>query len=86
MRLLGTLLVLALMVGGCATAAQETWSRPSATRQALSRDLHECERAATFDSTHGQEMGAYGFSPVMNQPVLASCMRARGYELVTDRR
>jgi len=82
----GTLVVLALMVGGCATAAQETWSRPGATRQAVARDFHECERAATFDATHGQEMGAYGSSPVMNRPVLASCMRSRGYELVTDRR
>ena len=80
MRLLATLLVAGVLAGGCAQAAQETWSKPGATRQTVSRDYHECEQAASTDPTHGQEQGAYGFSVVMDRRVLASCMRSRGYD------
>lgn len=73
-------------MGGCAQAAQESWSKPGATPQGVARDYHDCERAAAFDATHGQETGAYGFSPVMDRRVLGSCMRSRGYDLVTERK
>jgi hypothetical protein len=65
---------------GCGAVVHETWSKPGATGQALTRDVADCEREARVDPTHGQEQGAYGFSVPKNDRVFAACMRARGYE------
>jgi len=74
----------ALLAGGCAPLVQETWSKPGATPQVVSRDVFDCEREATVDPTHGQERGAYGASgPRKNERVFAACMRARGYALTS---
>ena len=75
-----------LLVAGCASVGQETWSKPGTTGQALARDAADCEREARFDLTHGQEQGSYGFSVPRNDRVFAACMRARGYERVTSAR
>jgi hypothetical protein len=83
-RVAATLLVIVLMVGGCAQAVRETWSKTGATRQEVSRDALDCEREATVDPTHGQEQGAYGAGgPRKSESAFAACMRARGYALVT---
>jgi len=84
MRFLATLLAAGVLAGGCAQAAHETWSKPGATRQAVSRDYRECEQAASVDPTHGQEQGAYGFSVAMDRRVLSSCMRSRGYDVTAQ--
>ena len=73
-------LLAGLLSAGCGALGQETWSKPGATGQALTRDVADCERQARFDPTHGQEQGAYGFSVPRNDRVFAACMRARGYE------
>jgi len=73
-------LLAAVLSAGCGALAQETWSKPGATGQVLTRDVADCEREARVDPTHGQEQGAYGFSVPRNDRVFAACMRARGYE------
>jgi hypothetical protein len=85
-RLLWSLAAVAVLTAGCAQTVQETWAKPGVTRQDVSRDYRECEQQASFDWTHGQEQGAYGFSVRMDRRVLASCMRSRGYELVSERK
>lgn len=73
-------LLAGVLSAGCGALAQETWSKPGATGQALTRDVADCEREARVDPTHGQEQGAYGFSVPRNDRLFAACMRARGYE------
>jgi len=73
-------LLAGVLIAGCGAVVQETWSRPGATGQVLTRDVADCEREARVDPTHGQEQGAYGFSVPRNDRVFAACMRARGYE------
>ena len=55
-------LLACVLSAGCGALVQETWSKPGATGQALTRDVADCERQARVDPTHGQEQGAYGFS------------------------
>jgi hypothetical protein len=66
---------LGMVVGGCAAAGPETWSRPDATPQHLAVDLLESKCVATFDLTHRQEMGVYGYS---SRPVFVAYMQSRG--------
>jgi hypothetical protein len=73
-------LLAGVLSAGCGALVQETWSKPGATGQALTRDVADCERQARVDPTHGQEQGAFGFSVPKNDRVFAACMRARGYE------
>ena len=78
------LLLACALAAGCAGMTRETWSKPGASGQALTRDVGDCEREARDDLTHGQEQGAYGFSVPKNDGVFAACMRARGWEPVSE--
>ena len=77
--LVAVLLVCGPLLGGCGAVVRETWAKPGADRQEVSRDAADCERQARYDLTHGQEQGAYGFSVPRNDRVFEACMRARGY-------
>ena len=72
------------LAAGCGGLVRETWSKPGVTSQTLNRDVGDCDREARYDPTHGQERGAYGFSVPKNDRVFTACMRARGYEPVSE--
>jgi hypothetical protein len=70
----------AIGLGGCAQPVHQTWTKPGATRQEIARDASDCDRAATFDPTHGQEQGYWGGGGTRRDArVFDSCMRSRGY-------
>ncbi|HEU5197323.1 MAG TPA: hypothetical protein VFW70_21480 [Methylomirabilota bacterium] len=78
------LLLACVLAAGCSGLVRETWSRPGATHLDLTRDVGDCDRVARYDPTHGQEQGAYGFSVPKNDRAFAACMRARGWEPVSE--
>ena len=84
MRIAVVLLIAGVTLAGCGGAVRETWSKAGTTPLQVTRDVSDCERAATIDPTHGQEQGAYGAGgPRKNQRLFDACMRARGYEPAT---
>jgi len=75
--------VVALVLAGCASLQQETWSKPGATQHLVARDAVDCERAA-LGPNHGESCAKYDSRfPVRDDAVFDACMRARGYERVT---
>ena len=77
-------LVACVLAAGCGALVQETWEKPGATHQNVTRDVSDCDRVASVDPTHGQEQGAFGFSVRRNERAFTACMRSRGYELRTS--
>jgi hypothetical protein len=62
-----TVMASAVVLGGC-TAAPMHWAKPGATQETFMRDRHACLQQRLRDTSGGYE------------PLVASCMVARGYK------
>jgi hypothetical protein len=75
--------VAAVLLAGCASLGQETWSKPGVTRPIVARDVVDCEREALIEPDHGESCAKRDVFPPRNDVVFDACMRARGYERLT---
>jgi hypothetical protein len=62
-----TVMVSAIVLGGC-TAGPMHWAKPGATQETFMQDRHACLQQRLRDTSGGYE------------PLVASCMVARGYK------
>lgn len=67
------LILVALLVAGCATQKETVWMKPGSTQQTFNQDMGQC-RAQAFSVASGN---LYQIAIVQR-----SCMEGKGWELV----
>ena len=74
--------VAAVLLAGCASIPQETWSKSGMTQSAVAADVVDCQQQA-IEPNHGESCAKNDGFPVRNERAFADCMRARGYARLT---